>query len=230
MTKELEFDKLFNEWQAEQSKNGLSKFCKDGIINEEIYSRERIKVLILSNEANDEKNGDNLSDRREDFRKYSSREEKDWWHGKMRQRSSEMYKLIVGAAEMSNPKAASHFAVMNLNKSGGGSTTDIKKLELYCNNYKSFILKELEIIEPDIIIWSGCKSFDCAGIRKILGVEKEKKGANITIKGKKVPVIRMWHFSYYQAKNKPLENYENRITGKLMAKLKEELEAIGWEM
>lgn len=229
MTKEVELEKLFTEWQEEQTNNGIHKFCKDGIIDENIFAQEKIKVLILSNEPNDDNNDNLISDRRADFKNYSLGNEEDNWHGKMRERCAEMYKLIVDATEMSNPEAASRFAVMNLNKGGGGSNADINIIESYCQTYKAFILKELDIIEPNIIIWSGAKSFDRAGIRKALDIKKDGNKAYITIKGKKVPVIRMWHFSHYRAKGESLEEYNNKTTGKLMAKLKGELEAIGWE-
>ena len=40
---------------------------------------------------------------------------------------------------------------------------------------------------------------------------------------KKIPILRMWHTSFYQGKIEPLQGYSNKIIGKLCAKCREEM-------
>lgn len=58
---------------------------------------------------------------------------------------------------------------------------------------------------------------------KYLGAEKFGKKRFFNISGKKVPILRMWHTSYYQGRIDPLHGYSNRIIGKLCAKCLEEM-------
>jgi hypothetical protein len=61
--------------------------------------------------------------------------------------------------------------------------------------------------------------------------EQTRGGKNITkshfrrlINDKQIPILRMWHTSYYQGRIEPLRGYANRIIGKLCAKCREEME------
>lgn len=58
---------------------------------------------------------------------------------------------------------------------------------------------------------------------KYLAAEREEDKRYFIINNKKVPILRMWHTSYYQGKIEPLLGYANKIIGKLCAKCLEEL-------
>ena len=242
MTKSEQLAVLFDEWKHAQelepddiwkttkSGHNITKkhFRIDGIINEDIFQQEKLKVLFISNEANDDEysaktdiNPSNIYDYNDYYNTgYDS------WKGKMRERTSAIYKVIAGynINDISNSDVAIHYAIMDLNKRGGGS--DVKganHIEAYCKYYKDFITKEINIINPDIVIWLGTKTYDMELHTKYLGAEKlgEKRFSNIS--RKKVPILRMWHTSYYQGKIEPLPGYSNKIIGKLCAKCVEEM-------
>ena len=60
---------------------------------------------------------------------------------------------------------------------------------------------------------------------KYLGAEQDIDGkVYLVIDRKKVPILRMWHTSFYRAKIKPMKIFENKTIGKLAAKMQEELE------
>lgn len=82
------------------------------------------------------------------------------------------------------------------------------------------------IVDPDIIIWSAINTFYL--VESVLGAKKINGKNVLEIKEKVIQVIRMCHASYYQGRIEPLPVYKNKIIGKLMAKLKNELDAIGW--
>lgn len=134
-------------------------------------------------------------------------------------------RLGIGRMEMSDADAALHYAVMDLNKRGGGS--DLKSaahIEEYCKYYQNFIKREIEIINPDVVVWLGTKTYDMELHSKYLDAECEKDKRYFIIDHKKVPILRMWHTSYYRGHIEPLPGYSNRIVGKLCAKCLEELE------
>ena len=246
MSKSEQLSELFEQWRTEQEnepdeswritkggKNITKKhFRSDGIINENYFEREKIKVLFISNEANDDEysaktntNPSNICD----YNKYYETGY-DNWKGKMRERTSAIYKVIAGYGinNISDSDAAILYAVMDLNKRGGGP--DVKgamHIRAYCSYYRKYIQKEIEIINPDVVVWLGTKTYDMELHSKYLGAKKVGKKRYFNIGGKQVPILRMWHTSYYQGRIEPLQGYSNRTIGKLCAKCVEEMRRYG---
>lgn len=230
MNKTDALNKLFDAWEKERkcyneiNDNVLYKFCRDGIIDENVFKKQKIKVLFISNEANlgkDYTYYDEISaiyDRRDNFLEYY-KTCKDDWGGKLRERVSALYQVIINDFSSEHYQFANRFAFMNLNKRGGVEQTDYEHLEKYCKAYRVEILKEIEIINPHIIIWLGARSYDI-GIPKTIGCDKE-------INGKIIPIIRMWHTSGIRGKVKNLINrFDNKNIDKLASKLTEELQKL----
>ena len=70
----------------------------------------------------------------DDYRKYYAKDYDDWL-GKMRERTSALFKRIAGTGmnEMSDLDAAIHYTVMDLNKKDGGADVkDASHIEEYC--------------------------------------------------------------------------------------------------
>lgn len=233
---------LFEQWMAEQDREPSyswartrggknitkSHFRKDGIIDEETFSAEKRKVLFISNEANDDEysakmivNPSSVAD----YRRYYETGHDDWL-GKMRERTSALYKVIagIGIDEMPDSDAALHYAVMDINKRGGGAQVrSAAHIEAYCEYYKKYIRREIEIIDPDVVVWIGTKTYDMELPAKYLGAIRSGDKRYFVIGRKEIPILRMWHTSFYQGKIDPLPGYSNRIIGKLCAKCKEEM-------
>lgn len=243
VSKSEQLEQLFIEWEYAQenepdfswelTRGGKnitkSHFRRDGIIDEVVFSKEKRKILFISNEANDDEYSAKFNPKPSsivDYQKYYETGHDDW-KGKMRERTSAIYKIVaeIGIDEMSNSDATIHYAVMDLNKRGGSA--DVKNgfhIQAYCNYYKEFIRKEIEIINPDIVIWLGTKTYDADLHIKYLDAKKVGDKVYFFINDKKIPILRMWHTSFYQGKIEPLQGYSNRIIGKLCAKCKEEME------
>lgn len=186
-------------------------FCIDGIINESVYLSEKTRVLFVSNEANDDEYSAKTSEelitsRIESFQKYYETGD-DCWRGRMRERICAIYREISGEKNVQLHKLANRFAFMNINKRGGTNNIgDGEHLINYCELYKDFMLKEIEIIEPDIIVWLGVKSFNL-GIPQTLGAETNNGITYFKLRNKAVPVMRMWHTCYCRYPKKKLEYY-----------------------
>ena len=166
-------------WKLTQGGENITKnhFRRDGIIDEAVFSKEKRKVLFISNEANDDEYSAKFNSKPsniDDYRKYYETGCDDW-KGKMRERTSAIYKVVadIGINEMSDSDAAIHYAVMDLNKRGGGA--DIKSalhIQEYCKYYKEFIKKEIKIINPDVVVWLGTKTYDIDLHIKYLGAKQ----------------------------------------------------------
>ena len=79
-------------------------------------------------------------------------------------------------------------AVINLNKRGGGRSTNNTILRKYCKKYALFIRREIEIIKPDVVVWCAWKS---TGYEKIVP--------------ENIPVINMYHTAHTRMSNKQPE-------------------------
>ena len=157
LAQENESDSL---WQLTKGGNNITKshFRRDGIIDEAVFAKETRKTLFISNEANDDEYSAKTNAKPnniDDYRRYCETGYDDWL-GKMRERTSALYKIIagIGIMEMSDADAALHYAVMDLNKRGGGS--DVKSaahIEEYCKYYQNFIKRGLltSCLDKDVI-------------------------------------------------------------------------------
>lgn len=245
LNKTDELERLFLSWEQKQenepdyvwkkTKGGenftKSHFRRDGIIDEETFEKETTKVLFVSYEANDDdysaKNNPKPNTVDDYYNYYLTKHED--YRGKMKERLSEYYKVIVGLAprEIENYDAVRHFAIMDLNKRGGGPKVKDKHVLYYCLYYKEFIKKEIEIISPDVIAFLGAKDKD--EILRVLGATCIGDKVYYKAGEKTVPVLTVWNTAFRYGKRfvKPLEEYNNDIVGSLCAKCKMEAEKYG---
>ena len=247
-SKSEQFEQLFLEWENAQKNepdviwkltNGgnsnITKehFRRDGIIDEATYEKENVKVLFISAEANDNEYSALTNSRPnsvDDYREYHFTGN-ETWKGRMRERLAELYKVISGMERdaMSNPEAAMHFAIMDINKRGGGpEIKGGKHLKAYCKHYAGFIRREIEIIDPDIVAIVGTNLYNMGLHKSFLGAFSSNGNCYFDLNGKKVPILSLWQTSYYQGKNEPLAGYEdNRTIGKQAEKCVNELKRFG---
>jgi hypothetical protein len=142
--------KLFEEWENEvPGYKGL--FVKDGIINEELFESSKHKILYVMKEPNDTKKAGG------DF--------KVWWKGELQysfsfriaEWSYGIFNDFPHYDKLSENKADTHkttqqIALMNIKKIGGGGVADNISVEQHYEKCKHFVKKQLEIIDPEIII------------------------------------------------------------------------------
>lgn len=238
---------LFDEWELahlNETEESLLKtingenirkdfFQRDGIIDEDVFENEKRRVLFISSEANVNEHsaarGESKSNYQDIYINYF-KGEKENWHGRMRERICALYQVLAKISDLPYHKVANRFAVMDLNKRGGRSKIDGgKHIVEYCKIYKDFIKQEIEIINPDIIVWIGTNTYDL-GIPDLLGAITKSNKKFFRIRDMDVPILRMWQTSYYQAKIAPLPGYENNKTiGKQCARLVDEMKSFDLE-
>lgn len=239
-----DLDQLFSLWQRAHANEreeswqqtrgsaiNITKehFRRDGIIDNDIFQKEDRKILFISSEANDDEYSAKttvFSSTIDDYRSYHIHRHDDW-KGKMRERLSEIYKVISrkDRYSLANPDAALHFSVMDINKRGGGALVGgDNHIENYCKLYASFIREEIEIINPDVVAMVGINLFKANLHRKYLGAITENDRDYFIINGKKVPILSLWQTSYYQGRCSVAKGYEdNRIIGKQVSRALQEM-------
>lgn len=221
MTKTEQLEELFKRWQNKQKNepdtsllktkvncNYIDKehFCKDGILCENEYNAEKMKVLFIANEPNMESDISNtlVTSQLEHF-EYFFKNNKDNWGGKLRHRICKiLYPAIVDMnlevkafPIVDGNKNTHRIAFMNLNKRGGEKDIQDDHLIYYCKYYQKEIYDEICIIDPDIVVWLGKDSFySCSDI-----VFETVKSINdsckiVRINHKNIPLLNTYHPSY----------------------------------
>lgn len=212
LTKTEQLNELFTEWKENLYKN--TNFSRDGINNEELYHAAKHKILFIAKEPN------NSHDSTWDDKSYQ-----EWWQEKLyRSFSLRIAEWSYGLLNDFHPfkeitedkrKDAIHtIAFMNIKKSGvkditnvsilnkgDGSRSDYSKLlDLVQEpNHRKYIIKQINIIEPEIIITSFATWLDLSD--KLFSEYKinwEESDYNIRIgKFNSTKVIDFYHPSAY---------------------------------
>ena len=93
---------------------------------------------------------------------------------------------------------------MNINKQGGTSQTSSKKLNEYAKIYKRFIAKEIDLINPNLII---C----CSKLVQNIYNEHIRSIIN-NVYYKNIKTICVYHPSYFRISDKEyLNNFKNAL-------------------
>ena len=183
-----------------QSKYPNKVFVKDGIVNPDKWVTQEIKPMFLLKEAYGGKESWDLIN---DHILVKSKKQVDktwkkvtqWTYGIMNTSvsSSPFFDENKIPKEFANEYLQS-IAIVNVKKIAGGSTSVWAELEEAVDNDKDFLKKEIELIEPTVIVCGYTMSF----LEKILGA-KIKKTSNknlyyfTEINGKKVIILDYYH-------------------------------------
>ncbi len=222
------FETFLDDWNNDVRNNTLFSgrpFIKDGIINPKKFCEQRVKVLFVSNESNVDGHYElnKTYDIRKDFKDYAN-DRYDDWDGKLRERVSSLFQVVIKDYSKRPYHYAECFSFLNLNKTGGGKRID-GRLITFCETYGDRIKEEISLIAPDLIIWLGCNTFDNNAIRRDrVGIEY-KNGMYLF---GRIPVIRMWHTSYFRCRGNRLGVFENAVIDKMAYKLLNELDTLDY--
>lgn len=195
MTKAKQLERLFAQWKKEVPLFRTEHFYTDGIIDEKTFEQNPAgkKVLFIAKEPNAGK-----------WDQAGTRSFLDEWNREpppsypFAQRLSEWAYGIIHdfpPYESIEEKLSylKRIAFMNVKKSGGGAFTDNKEMYRVVKPQCVFILREVDIIQPDIIV-AGI-SFAESLIEDIFGkVEFISSGYNVQIgRYKNAKVINFYH-------------------------------------
>lgn len=195
-------ESLFERWQQ---KHSFSAFIKDGIVDGAKYEKPHILFVLR------DMNCSVSNDLRENLRRNGSGAKT--WCNVGRWAKALLDKTDGYPYDMSPEKRIeqiSRVAVMNIKKEGGVARAEGKTLILYAEEQKEFILEQIRMCDPDIIICCGQKINGALSNAEILEQKVFCLNANwnkihscclprewwyfyAEIEGKKVPVVSFCH-------------------------------------
>jgi hypothetical protein len=144
-----ELEILLNEWEN-AFPSYHQKFVRDGIICETQYQKAKIKILFIVKEPNDplQSSWDLTKVLNEYFSGNFSIRLSEWAYGILH----DFPPLI----SLTDPKvlhiALKSVAIINLKKIGGGSISNMDEIVSHAIQNKSFLVRQIKLIDPDIII------------------------------------------------------------------------------
>ena len=154
-----ELEQLFKEWEKCNLNNGYSHFITDGIVNDCVWSQQKVKICFFLKEAylsdNDKNNGlkwnivkDTLNN---GIIKRMWHSVSEWTYGILNTTETTMpvYRKLTYEEKCD---ALRKIAVVNVKKSDGKSNSTWDNLVDVVNCNKGFIKQEIEIIAPNILI------------------------------------------------------------------------------
>ena len=187
-----ELEKLFEEWQERHesencSSENISKsnFIPDGIIDEASYMQSPKKILFIAKEAACLKKGNTIE------KNFEIAQNDGFWCRRVVLGEEGGTRFSSGLALLANAilnenfetpekdiSALRYVAFMNINKRGGFTSCQTRRLAAYVKKYKDLIDQEIRIISPDIIVCCGM------GVRgRLSGVDSCKS----------LPVLEVYH-------------------------------------
>lgn len=150
-----------------------NSFIADGYVSQYDYEASAIKVLFILREANIAGHRENdIPDQRTHKKFYGTFLEniKNDNPPKQKQKMARMAYYLqhpeLSEEERKKPddellkNALKSCGYMNINKRGGGATVNWEKFYNYFNKYRSFIIRQKEIMSPNHIVFIGPNSFE----------------------------------------------------------------------
>ena len=206
-----ELEKLFEEWQERHesencSSENISKsnFIPDGIIDEASYMQSPKKILFIAKEAACLKKGNTIE------KNFEIAQNDGFWCRRVVLGEEGGTRFSSGLALLANAilnenfetpekdiSALRYVAFMNINKRGGFTSCQTRRLAAYVKKYKDLIDREIRIISPDIIVCCGM------GVRgRLSGVDSCKS----------LPVLEVYHPSdRYKTDTDRLKKLEDEL-------------------
>lgn len=151
MNKTKQLNILFAEWEN-NTKEYNKKFVKDGIIDEILYEKTSPKILFITKEPNDplQTSWDFRELWKSEFSHSFTYRIAEWGGG-----ITSDFKLTFDDLwdDLKNLHSMLHkIAFMNIKKIGGNGSSELNELLYHYKLSKEYIVKEIEIINPEIII------------------------------------------------------------------------------
>lgn len=198
-----ELNDLFDTWEKRHLDAGYKRFIRDGIVNEEWWSQEQSvpKICFFLKEARTEQEqGYNLVQDLYNYEPWKLWQRVAVWTQAIQLAFSGERAYDEDKIRMKAHEAVKQTAVVNVKKSNGLAESQGDDLWQYVRDDKDLLKKELELINPDIIVCG----YTFGMLSEVLGNELDMDGTIDTMYGfwKDKLVIDYYH---------PACHYPNRV-------------------
>lgn len=141
---------LFDEWRILHP-----ELVTDGVVDEDAYSKSKIKILYLLKEANGGENWDLCEFIAGGARAQTWDNITRWTMGIHNLNKDIPWNDMENISENQRKDILKSICAVNVKKTSGGYTADSKKLEEAAKEDSAFLRRQLAIYEPEIIICCG---------------------------------------------------------------------------
>ena len=198
-----ELNDLFDTWEKRHFDAGYKRFIRDGIVNEEWWSQEQRvpKICFFLKEARTEQEqGYNLVQDLYNYEPWKLWQRVAVWTQAIQLAFSGERAYDEDKIRMKAHEAVKQTAVVNVKNSNGLAESQGDDLWQYVRDDKDLLKKELELINPDIIVCG----YTFGMLSEVLGNELDMDGTIDTMYGfwKDKLVIDYYH---------PACHYPNRV-------------------
>lgn len=164
---------LMEEWKASHKNKGLVSFISDGAVNVEAYVGSKLKICYFLKEAYSKDNDEDWDlagwlDSGAMTRMWSNVAE--WTYGILSTTTTN----IAHKPQLTNQEKTAllrSVSVVNVKKSNGKVQSDYDDLLSYASEDKEFLKRELEILNPDVIVCGNISSL----LRLLYGATVQSK-------------------------------------------------------
>lgn len=156
-------DEIFAEWESSNPQYH-GRFTRDGIINEQVFQTQKLKLLFIAKEPNqsqkpiDEKPEDyriELSDLEipKDYSKVYSYRIAEWAYGILNDFPPfENFFFEKQKNKLGYNETLQKIAFMNVKKIGGAGASNAEEINQYVIRDQKYLISEINLIDPDIIV------------------------------------------------------------------------------
>lgn len=170
-----ELDNLFDEWEKRHRVMGHKRFIRDGIVNEDWWMQEQSvpKICFFLKEARtNQEEGYNLAKDLYAYEPWKLWQRVAVWTQAIQLSFSGERPYDDGKIKMKSHEAVRQTAVVNVKKSNGLAESTEDDLWQYVKDDKDLLKRELELVNPDIIVCGYTFGMLC----EVLGDEIEMDG------------------------------------------------------
>ena len=179
-TMRAEMESLFQEWEAAHKRKGYKRFIRDGIVSPEVwYGQPTPKICYLLKEARRDVEGYNLVEDLQASVPWQMRKKVAVWTEAIFQAFGNGKEYDQERIQANIQQNINRIAVINVKKSNGQSKSDYQELEKYAKEDRAFLRRELDIINPDIIVCG----YTSHCLRVILGDDWKNNKTDMTLFG-----------------------------------------------
>jgi len=194
-------EKIFKEWIGSYPKAMQRGFHRDGIINVDVFSREKTKILFILKEPNSKKGKYDKYfgyDLREVFGKMGLKKRLDY-------NIARWTKILCDGVDVGQSfpwddvaQTKQRVAIINLKKMAGSGSENREELCLYSYKDKDFIKRQISGINPDVIVACGADGIVSRMVWRIINdnilfSNDNEAEYSVRLKGKSVPVFVSYH-------------------------------------
>ncbi|MBI1625918.1 uracil-DNA glycosylase family protein [Comamonas suwonensis] len=225
MSYDIEIQNLYARWEMRLAEQEPGKILsKDGIIDLSTWGQSgeggfpKLKILFVLREANVKKPNGSWENPPRTLRGAAEDRKHKIWNGSLTfhtvgrwayglSHTDSISMCPYELAQKHRKSALALCAHMNLKKTGGKSKSKPKEIEAATERYKEFLIEQIKIINPDVIVCGGTFGL----VKKYLFPSMEKESTRIHKAAGKV-FINAHHPSSYRKKTKVMyadvvENY-----------------------